>query len=307
MTANFPYIFVPSYKRAKNIKTLKYFAKIGYDVKKIVIFIDNETPDVEDYKEECGKYGCGLHVFSIDEARQCYDFVHRPTPSRRAAGMARNMMHDYAIEKKIDFFVVIDDDTNCFAVRYFGKKEKRANLKQIVNCFSSIENMMKARHIGCFGLSQSGDIYSERNLVLFRKKIMNVTFYLHPYIHRGERGVQDDDTSQFLGIFNSGLFGGSLGDGIILHQTPSATATGGLTELYNEAKLLNKALVCPIQYPSAVYAEKQTSNGNRIHHRIMYKHIVPKILKNEGGRDNIAWDAYDEDSVFSLARKRKKI
>ena len=133
---------------------------------------------------------------------------------------------------------------------------------------------------------------------------MNATFYLMPYVYRGERGVQDDDTSLFTGVMNEGLFTGSLAYGLILQQTASATAKGGLTDLYNECKLLNKSLVCPIQFPSAIHAERQIQNGNRIHHRIDNEYLMPRIIKTEGGRSNIAWDTYPEDTPFTNEPKR---
>lgn len=135
---------------------------------------------------------------------------------------------------------------------------------------------------------------------------MNTTFYLLPYVYRGERGVQDDDTSQFVGMMNQGLFTGSYGAGIVLQQTLSATQQGGLTDLYNECKLLNKALITVIQYPSAIHAERQVRNGNRIHHKVSYRYLWPKILKGDGSFDNIAWDTYPEDVPFTNEPKRIK-
>ena len=126
---------------------------------------------------------------------------------------------------------------------------------------------------------------------------MNTTFVNTPYIYRGERGVQDNDTSQFVGIMNEGYFTGSLASGLVLKQTTSAKASGGLTELYNECKLLNKSLIIPIQFPSLCHAEKQKKNGGRLHHKITNKNLAPKLIK--GKRSNIAWDSYPEDVPFT--------
>ena len=78
----------------------------------------------------------------------------------------------------------------------------------------------------------------------------------------------------------------------------------GLTDLYNECKLLNKALVTPIQFPSTIYAEKQVKNGGRLHHHIQRRYLYPMILKGVG-KDNIAWDTYPEDYPFTNEPKRK--
>lgn len=296
-------IFIPSYHRPHNNKTADFFIRNGYDPKKIHVILDSEADDIAEYEQEAKINGFQLHIFDMAEARARYDYVHRPSKSRRSAGQARNMFYDIAKGLGIDFYVVIDDDTNDYQLRPFGKYIRLANMNDIDRTFVLIKEMMQKRHIGLFGLSQTGEMFESEDTKQLRNKVMNTTFVNTKYIYRGERGVQDDDTSQFVTIQNDGYFTGSLRSGIILHQTASATATGGLTELYNECKLLNKALVCVIQFPSAIIAEKQFMNGGRLHHRINARYLIPKIMK--GKRSNIAWDAYEEDAVFTNEPKRK--
>jgi hypothetical protein len=156
---------------------------------------------------------------------------------------------------------------------------------------------MQRQNIGVFGLSQTGDMFARTNTKVLRNKVMNTTFINTKFIYRGERGVQDNDTSQFVGIMNEGFFTGSLASGLVLKQTSSATASGGLTDLYTECKLLNKSLRVPIQFPSLCHSEKQKRNGGRLHHRINNRYLSPKLLK--GKRSNIAWDTYPEDTPFT--------
>ncbi len=297
-------IFIPSYHRPYNLKTVRYFLKIGWDAKKIHLFIDSEADDRADYEVVAKKYSINLYVFDMDEARRRYDYVHRASVSRRSAGQARNMFYDYAKKLGIEFFMIQDDDTTGYQVKNYGKYLRKATLEDIMITFENIKNFMYKRRIGCFGISQTGDIIGGINKKLLRNKVMNTTFILTKYIYRGERGIQDDDTSQFTTIMNEGLFTGSLADGIILSQTLSCTAEGGLTDLYNECKLLNKALVTVIQYPSAIFAERQEKNGGRLHHHIVSRYLYPKILKGTE-RDNIAWDTYSEDIPFTNEPKRK--
>jgi hypothetical protein len=297
-------IFIPSYHRAKNLKTANYFIKIGYDRKKIHILIDSDADDRDEYEKECESKGINLFVFNQDEAIKRYDYVHRPSPSRRSAGQSRNMFYDYAKEKGIEFYCVQDDDTNNYEIKRFGKYYRKATFEDIRNVFLGVKSMMLKYKIGCFGISQTGDFIGGSNRKILRNKVMNTTFINTKYIYRGERGLQDDDTSQFASIMNEGLFTGSLADGLVLQQTKSATAKGGLTDLYNECKLLNKSLVVPIQYPSAVFAERQEKNGARLHHNIKSKYLYPKIIK--GNVSNIAWDSYDEDYPFTNEPKREQ-
>lgn len=300
-------IFVPSYHRPRNIKTIYYLHKLGYPADKMYVFIDDATDDTEAYKEEAERLGFNLVQFNMAEARARYDYVHRPSNSRRSAGQARNMFADYAKSVGIETYVAIDDDTCNFQMRPGQKYRRTATLQDIATVFLAIKQMMDKWHIGLFGLSQCGDIYSnELNGRSFRRKVMNVMFFNVKYITRGEKGVQDDDTSQFTNIYNEGLFAGSLFSGLVLLQMQSAKQKGGLTDLYNECRLLNKALVTPIQFPSAIHAEKQTMNGGRIHHRVHYRYLMPCIIKGDGERTNIPWDTYPEDYPFTNEPKNRK-
>lgn len=299
-----PPLFIPFYKRSDNLKTLKYFSKMGYPPKLIYVVIDSGADDIEDYEKVCKEYGCNLRIFDIDEARMRYDYVHRPSVSRRSAGQARNMFYDIAKQEGIDFYVVQDDDKNHMEIRPFCVYQRLATSEDVKNTFIAVREFMERKKIGLFGLSQTGDMFQYCGK-LIRQKVMNTTFVNTQFIYRGERGVQDEDTAQFVAIMNEGLFTGSAYGGLVLSQTASATAKGGLTELYNECKLLNKALVTVLQYPSCIIAEKQTRNGGRLHHRINNKFLYPRLIRGSKEHDNIAWDTYQEDIVFTLEPKRK--
>ena len=295
-------IFIPSYHRSDNLKTVKYFLKIGWQKNKIHVFVDSETDDISEYKAVCDGYGVNLHIFDMDEARARFDYVHRSSESRRSAGQARNMFYEFAKRLKISFYMVQDDDTQNYEIKKFGKYKGKATANDVKNTFLGVREFMIRQKIGCFGISQTGDFIGGSNSKIIRNKVMNTTFYNTKYIYRGEKGVQDDDTSQFVGIMNEGLFTGSIADGVVLQQTTSAKAKGGLTELYNECKLLNKSLIVPIQFPSCCYASKQKKNGGRLHHKIINKNLYPRIIK--GKRNNIAWDTYKEDRAFTNEPKR---
>lgn len=298
-------VFIPSYHRPTNNKTAKLMHNYGWDMSKVVVFIDSEADDRAEYEKECERLGCKLVVFDMDEARARYDYVHRPSESRRSAGQARNTFADYALNNGIRYYMVMDDDSNNFQVKSHGTNYiglAKGNLVKMA--FDWMVEFMIKHHIGLFGYSQTGDTYgwSDR---LFRRKVMNTTFYDATMVQRGERGVQDDDTSMFVGIMNEGLFTGSFADGLILQQTPSAKAKGGLTDLYNECKLYNKAMIVPIQFPSCSRAERQKKNGGRLHHRINYRYLMPCLLKmGKDARSNIAWDTYPEDIPFTNEPKR---
>lgn len=296
------HVFIPSYHRPDNIKTAVYLHKIGWDMSKVYVFIDDEADDRDEYEETASRLGFNLQVFSMEEARRRFDYVHRASVSRRSAGQARNMFQDFAKSIGVDLYLVMDDDTQYFTT-FMERVKMQNDLDVIRYCCGEMEAMMRRRHIGVMAFSQTGDFIGGYKPMIFTRKVMNTTFYLLPYIYRGERGVQNNDTSLFTGIINEGLFTGTANHAIVLKQVLSATQAGGLTDLYNECKLLNKALVPVIQFPSAIIVEKQPMNGGRLHHRINYKYLGPAIIKGKKKQDNIAWDKYPEDVPFTNENK----
>lgn len=301
-------VFIPSYHRADNLMTVKTFKRMGYDMSKVTVFVDSWTDDYADYHRTCNDFGCNLEVFDMNEAVSRYDYVHRANKFHRCVGQARNMFQDYAKAHGIDFYFVSDDDTSSYQIRTIGMNNyvRMANIDDWLWMAEETERLMRSRHIGCFAWLQTGDFMNKIQSRIYWKKVMNSTFYLLPYIYRAERGYGDEDTSMFTTIENMGLFTGSYGVGVVLQQMQSAKQTGGLTDMYQECKLLSKAILCPIQHPSAIHAEKQISNGNRIHHKINNRYLMPKILKGDGTVDNIPWDTYPEDYPFTLEPKRMK-
>ena len=171
-------IFIPSYHRPNNLKTVKYFTKIGWEPKNIHVFIDNEADDYAEYKMSCDKFGVNLYIFDMEEARNRFDYVHRPSVSRRSAGQARNMFYEFAKDMGINFYMVQDDDTQGYQIKVMGKYVRMATFEDIFNVFEYIKDFMFKRRIGLFGLSQTGDILGGVSDKLLRNKVMNTTFVL---------------------------------------------------------------------------------------------------------------------------------
>lgn len=58
-------IFIPSYHRPFNLKTVNYFLKIGYNAENIHVFIDDITDDIQDYRDVSETEGFSTSTFSI--------------------------------------------------------------------------------------------------------------------------------------------------------------------------------------------------------------------------------------------------
>lgn len=273
-------IFIPSYHRPENQKTVKYYLKQGYDPSKLHVFLDSDADDIELYKSILLPQGVNVFVFDMNEARRRYDYVHRASVSRRSAGQARNMMQDYAKENGIDFYMVSDDDTDHYQERVKGRYVRLAGLEDLLYYFGMVEDFMRRHRIGLFGLTQTGDLYSQEELKVMRWKVMNTTFYLMPYIYRGERGVQDDDTSLFTGVYNEGLFTGSLASGVVLHQTPSATAEGGVNGLVQRMQAAEQVVGVPDSIPVGYMGGE--ADDERKQNPPPYKQEIPCTVSYQG-------------------------
>lgn len=58
-------VFIPSYHRADNLKTVRYLEKIDYDMQHVYVFVDDEADDRERYKAVAKQYGFHLVVFDM--------------------------------------------------------------------------------------------------------------------------------------------------------------------------------------------------------------------------------------------------
>lgn len=294
------HIFIPSYHRSDNLKSVRYLAEIGWEMSRVVVFIDNEAGDGADYEEQARTYGFSLEVLDFQEQIKRYDYVHRAPKSLRSVGQWQNAFCEYAEKNRIGFYCYMDDDTSGFEIKLQGRYQKVEVRKGLLSyVFGEVVSMMEERGLGAFALPQTGDFIGGETKRLWMPKMMNCIIYQTGFVRRGMRGCLDVDTSQFTGIWNEGLFCGSLADGVTLKQTPSGVSGGGLTALYHEQRLVVKSLVVPIQFPSAVYAERQEKNGGRLHHHIDYRFLAPKILKGGQDKDNLNWRKWEEDRIFT--------
>jgi hypothetical protein len=148
-------IFIPSYKRPSNVRTAKYLVKLGYDSKKIHVFLDSEAQDIDDYNYEMKNLGCHVHVFDMKEARDRYDYVHRAPKSRRSAGQARNMFYDFAKSENISFYIVIDDDTSAYQIRPFGVYTRLAVLDDILKVYEGVKSFMIKKKYRCIWIKSN--------------------------------------------------------------------------------------------------------------------------------------------------------
>ena len=310
-----PPVFIASYHRPDEIRSVKTFKELGYPASLLNVMIDDEAGDEEAYREACRQEGVALRVFSQKEAREEYDFVTRPLRERRSGGIARNQAWKLAASLGAKQFVVVDDDTRHFEYRPFGlwacKLKGEEGRRRFLSMVHSLAAFQRSHRLGVVGIAQTGETFASLgdrgpDRLLARRKVMNFCMYLTDFVHGGEVGQMDCDTLQYLHTGGAGLLTLSLRSGIVLQQVPSPQKKGGEAATYRHGGMVTKVANDVICYPSAVVGEVQPMNGNKLHHKISNRYAYPCLLRRPAGEgNNIAWDTYQEDMPFTSLPQRR--
>lgn len=120
-------IFILTHGRSDNILTLKALEKAGY-TGELFLVCDDDDKELERYK---ANYGDRVKVFHKEEKFDIMDGIVS-TEYRRYPVYARNECFKIAKELGYRYFLQLDDDYQCFKLRYEqGGELKSRNMKQM--------------------------------------------------------------------------------------------------------------------------------------------------------------------------------
>lgn len=145
-------ILIISHKRADTQLTYETFKKAGY-TGEIYIVVDDEDPQLEDYKR---KYGDIIKVFSKDEMLEITETVDN-FRNKTNCVLPSMYLKKFAEENNLEFYMRVDDDILSVRERYVEdglfKGKDVENLDKVIDLF--IEYMRKA-NISCLSFGNDG-------------------------------------------------------------------------------------------------------------------------------------------------------
>lgn len=273
-------IFILSYKRADNMKTINTLMKCNYSGKYYIV-VGNDDPTVDDYVKNFGEDK--IIIFDKEKYRDLNDTCDNFNRMNIVL-YARNFCFDIAKKLGYKYFLQLDDDYTNFRYRF----EKDGQFKTCyVREFNEVVDIMidfldtTKSHSVAFG--QSGDYIGGKDSSLAKAKIKRKA--MNSFFCTTERpfkfvGTINEDVNTYCMLGSQGSLFMTITD-VSLDQVTTQAAKGGLTEAYLDSGTYVKSFYSVITNPSCVKVYGMDTIDSRIHHRVEWNNAVPKIISDK--------------------------
>ena len=275
-------VFILTYGRSENIKTLKTLKRFGY-TGKIYFICSDDDKQLDKYKEHYTKQ---VLVFSKKEYKSTFD-IGDNFDDERVVVYARNACFDLAKKVGVKYFLVLDDDYTDFSYRFNGElsyNKGRGYINNVDDIFKAVLDYYKTIPAKTIALSQNGDWIGGHNSgwakeLKLKRKCMN-SFFCSTERPFKFTGRINEDVNAYTRL-------GAVGDlfltipNVSLKQTDTQANDGGLTEIYLSQGTYVKSFYSVMFSPSAVKVAMLNTERSRLHHRVSWNNAIPVILNEK--------------------------
>lgn len=272
--------FILSHGRADNVYTYQTIRKAGYSGR-IIIIIDNQDKQIEEYKK---KYKEQVYVFNKEKIAKTTDNGDNFN-NLRTTTHVRNAIFGAAKELGIDSFVMLDDDYTDFRYKFssagkYGDWIIKKNLGNIFN--ATIDFLNEADSLLCIAYSQGGDFIggaegTGAKAIKVKRKVMNSFFCLTSRPFKFLSRLNEDVNTYITIGARGGLF--LTTNQFALQQKETQTNSGGMSDAYLDSGTFVKSFYTVMYAPSCSIVSPMGAVNPRLHHKITWRHAVPKILE----------------------------
>lgn len=274
--------FILTHGRADNVKTYKTLRKHGY-TGRIVLVVDNEDSQAEKYIKNYGTDD--VVIFDKKAVSDTMDEGDN-FEERKVIIYARNECFNIAKNLGYKFFIELDDDYVGFSYRFSSKGVFKGRLcYQLDAIFDMmVEFFNSDKRIMSVAMSQSGDYIGGEDGT-FGEKIKLHRKCMNSFVCSVDRPFQfigriNEDVTTYTTLGGRGMLFFTLPN-ICLYQTPTQQNKGGMTDVYLASGTYLKSFYSVMYSPSCVKIHTMGDVSLRLHHQVMWKNAVPKILREE--------------------------
>lgn len=272
-------VLILTHGRADNIQTDKTLRRQGY-TGDIYYIIDDEDEQEQKYRN---KYGDKVVQFCKEDYYNSVDKLNPEAP-RGVILYARNASFDIAKELGLTHFVQFDDDYKEFHWRFIeNEKLKGKSVKNLDKVFNEMLDFLDETGALTVALAQDGDFIGGANGGNFRKKILRKA--MNSFFCKVDNpfqfiGAVNEDVNTYVLLGNRGkIFLTETLCSLVQEQTQKSM--GGMTEAYLDFGTYVKSFYTVMLCPSCVKIRMVGSKDLRIHHNVIWKNAVPKILNEK--------------------------
>lgn len=277
-------VFILTHGRPDNVITYKTLRKGGY-TGEIYFIVDNEDKTIDQYKANFG--ADKVVVFNKKEKADQIDEGNN-FDERRTITHARNASFDIAKDLGIKYFMQLDDDYTMFTFRInqfknypSGKFLIRTLLDKVFDLLIDFYKRVPALSVA---MAQGGDFIGgaesdTAQKMPLKRKCMNSFICSTDRYFQFVGGMNEDvNTYTTLGSKGNLFFTIPL---VSLDQKQTQSQEGGITDMYLKYGTYCKSFTTVMMMPSSVKVSMMNTKHERLHHKISWRHTVPKILSEE--------------------------
>jgi hypothetical protein len=203
----------------------------------------------------------------------------------RAIIYARNASFEIARKLGVRYFIQLDDDYRHFQFRFNDRMTYRPRvLKDLDHLFAALLRFYISSGIDSIAVAQGGDFIGGENSpraqqIELTRKCMN------SFLCSVDRPFQfvgriNEDVNAYTRLASTGLKLFTTNQ-VTLEQMQSQGNPGGMTAMYLDSGTYVKSFYSVMYSPAFVRVAMIQSKNPRIHHRVLWKNAVPKILREK--------------------------
>jgi len=275
-------MLILTHRRPDKVYTYKTLRRCGY-TGKIYLVVDDMDKSLPRYQE---LYGDEVLVFSKDEIAPHMD--SGDNFPYRSVIYARNVAHSLAESVGCKYFMQLDDDYNAFTYKFNQSLEwERSPIGDLDAVMDVLIEFFESSGCTTIAMAQEGDFiggpaagYGKR--VQLTRKAMN-SFLCSTERPFQFQGQLNDDVNTYTGGGRKGqlFFTTNM---LCLNQAKTQQSSGGLTELYLDMGTYTKSFYTVMFEPSCCKVSDFGPKDRRLHHRLDWERIAPKIIREEHRR-----------------------
>lgn len=245
----------------------------------IFLVVDDEDTRVDDYILRYGAESVVV-ICKREIAERCDEGDN--SHDRRSVLYARNASFEIARSRGFRYFVQLDDDYREFGYRFdsngFYRKKSSQSLDEM---FESVRRYLSSSPFAAIALGQGGDYMGGADAT-YNRSICTARKAMNTFFCDSERPFQfvgrlNDDVNTYTVLQRAGLPFLTLMN-LYIEQGKTQANEGGLTDLYLDSGTYVKSFYTVMYAPSATRINLMGQVDRRLHHRLNWNAVAPKIL-----------------------------
>jgi hypothetical protein len=276
-------VFILTHGRADSVYTFKTLRQQGY-TGKIYLLCDDEDKQIPKYKNLYGEDT--VIVFKKQDAIDITDSGDN-FKKRNSVVFARNWNFKIASDLGLTHFWQLDDDYTRFDYSLNAEMQYTTSNNKIGKLDDLLEAMMDFMDTTPFhsiAFAQGGDFIGGEGCTLLSRMRKDEIYrkVMNSFLFRVDRPVQfmgriNEDVNMYVEWGRRGILF-MTSPQLRLQQVVTQQNSGGLTEIYLDLGTYTKSFYTVMYAPSCVKISEVGTTDRRIHHQVMWKYAVPKIL-----------------------------